>query len=151
MTTLTELNLEILTHDIEVIERLLPRPLASWLLTLAVLLRVASLWVVIRLMEHEIKATPAGTEIDPEDRLTDHLLRLQRQIHALVYRLDQSSAMTIRMRLMRRALVRLHRYIGELRIWVLEHDADCSPLHGPYYSVEELIEALDAEAEKEGR
>lgn len=86
--------------------------------------------------------------IDPDDALTDDLLALQQEIRAAHAAIETSPA-SLRPwqrwvnRRTARELLAIHRLLGGLRIWILEHDADGSPvLDASFASADDLIAAL---------
>jgi hypothetical protein len=72
------------------------------------------------------------TEIDPDDSLTDALLRLQREISAMHRALGQNM----------RQLERLHDLLGTVVMHVREHDAAIGEPIGPFTSVDDLMAHL---------
>lgn len=80
-----------------------------------------------------------GLVLDPDDELTDGLLSLQTSIRETF---GQAEPLVWRTR---RLLLSVLRKIANLRVFILEHDADYSPVSRSYDNVHALIEALDEE------
>lgn len=120
-----------------------------------------SQWNMAREMRREIRALrtqvtailhdAATIELDPDDHFTDLLLRLQDQINQTVQiqRKQLQSPISIGARWMiqwsRRLLVASHSDLGWIRVAIMEHDADVSPVSGQHFdSAEALIAHLMA-------
>lgn len=91
-------------------------------------------------------------EIDPDDALTDDLLALQQEIRVALTALETAPApwrpwqRWVHQRTARELLA-IHRLLGGLRTWILEHDADRSPVPDEAFdSAEALIAALKRDA-----
>ena len=102
----------------------------------------------VRQLAHE-----AGTvELDPDDRLADRLLALQRKVSRMIETTRAgflAPAWDVRWLACRaeRALIAEHRALGIARTILLEHDADCSPvLAERFESAEALLAALEKDA-----
>jgi len=143
-TTHDEYELQHVTAELEGLQRSLPLLVETWVMTLLLMARIGNVWALLKMLEHDAKAAPDEEPIDPDDQLDTRFLRLAESVDGLVRRLDQLGFRNLRIRLVRRLLVRLHSQIERLRIWIREHDADCSPVHGPYKDADALIAALNA-------
>lgn len=92
----------------------------------------------------EITCIATGQEIDPDDSRSDHVLRTQQSIHDLmdVYRQIFPSPLSWGYHWIERwtvsRLTACHRDLGLARQWIMEHDADCSPV------VDEVFDSSDA-------
>lgn len=92
----------------------------------------------------EIARTAADREIDPDDSWSDELLHSQQSLHSLMnaYHRLFPSPLSWGYRWMERwtvsRLMAYHRDLGLARQWIMEHDADCSPV------VDEVFDSSDA-------
>lgn len=108
----------------------------------------------IAALAREIERLKPAAEIDPEDRLTDALLQVQRQAGDLYVRYRGIAARYPALRWYHRAPVSalcwllrsIHARIGALRVYILEFDADASGRsgQGPFTNVDDLVKSLDA-------
>ncbi|MFZ1642833.1 MAG: hypothetical protein WAV07_15650 [Candidatus Contendobacter sp.] len=103
-------------------------------------------------IQHRVHTTPV-LEIDPDDLLSDQLLALQQSVQQLIIAQRQHlhSLLSLGNRWLARWTVQIltayHRDLGLARTWVLEHDADVSPvMEDSFESAEDLIAALKRDA-----
>jgi hypothetical protein len=90
-----------------------------------------------------------SVEVDPDDRFADLLLTLQQSISRMIRLRDEQlrSRLSLGARWMLRwsksLLMVSHAELGELRVAIMEHDADASPVMDEVFtSAEDLITAL---------
>lgn len=116
-------------------------------------------WFVARVLRGEIRALRAkitaliqnagSVELDPNDDFTDVLLTFQQTINRTVRLRDEQlrSPLSLGARWMirwsRQLLVAGHADLGWIRVAIMEHDADVSPIMGHRFeSADALIEHL---------
>jgi hypothetical protein len=100
----------------------------------------------------ELKTAPIDQPLDPldpDDAISGTLLEVQELIRDIIAHMDEFLAHYPQQERLkpdhdrlRKGLVLLHKLIGELRMSILEHDADCSPVVGPFDNVKDLINSL---------
>jgi len=102
-------------------------------------------------LEREMLAKPADTEIDPEDKLTDDLLRMQRKTRRLLRLVAElrerhpgpaAAGSAALLAELDQKLRSAHEAIGRVRTIILEHDADASGAGPEFDNVEDLISYL---------
>jgi hypothetical protein len=97
-------------------------------------------------------AHPPSGVVDDDDCLSDELLSFQRDIHKMVRHLRTDHAgLTLWERWLKQRildeLTRLHDTLGALRVWIMEHDADYSPvIEDAFDTPESLLAALERDA-----
>jgi hypothetical protein len=91
---------------------------------------------------HEASSQP----LDPDDTLTDALLAIQKNIKSLVVARQAHPNSGLENCIIQK-LIDLHSALGDLRIWIMEHDADCSPIIDEAFETPEaLLAALKQDA-----
>lgn len=90
-----------------------------------------------QLRAHRDHETDPSQTLDPDDTLTDELLAIQKDVKNTVSVLQTHPKSWLGNRTCKE-LIRLHRALGDLRLWIMEHDADCSPV------IDEAFETPDA-------
>ncbi len=99
-----------------------------------------------QLRTHRDHETDPSQTLDPDDTLTDELLAIQKNIKSTVGILQSHPKSWLGNRT-RQELIRLHGALGDLRIWIMEHDADCSPIIDEAFETPEaLLAALRKDA-----
>lgn len=141
-----------LNLEIEILTKIAP-------LAFKIGLFFANQWFVARDLSKEIKTLRAqipamiqeadDAELDPDDKFTEILLDFQRVINKMVQshdkylRSDLSLGARWRVRWSRKLLIASHTDLGWIRMAIMEHDADVSPIMGERFtSADDLIAAL---------
>ncbi|HAS51557.1 MAG TPA: hypothetical protein DCS21_07365 [Gammaproteobacteria bacterium] len=116
-------------------------------------------WLMARVLRRESRIFRAqiatliqnagSAELDPDDGFTDVLLTLQQTINRMIRLRDKQlrSPLSLGARWMlrgsQRLLIASHADLGWIRIAIMEHDADVSPIMGEKFtSANDLIAAL---------
>lgn len=108
-----------------------------------------------RLLLKDVQSTDPNQALDPQDELCERLLKAQQELREVIASIDDELqkrsisrwvhwlVVWTGWRRLRIKLAALHAVLGEIRTFILEHDADCSGLGPAFSSLDELFSHLD--------
>ena len=105
--------------------------------------------LVLKNVQEAVEKADKNEALDPDDSLSDRLFKVQQVLREAVESIDKRLQKLTAdffcqvLRRVRMKLVELHTKIGETRTFIMEYDADCAPVHGPYSNIDDLLKALD--------
>ncbi|WP_022949508.1 hypothetical protein [Methylohalobius crimeensis] len=142
MAAITDQDLNALAIDPkEILYRLQKSRILS-IMAVSLLFKVWGSELDAKAMLKDVKRVPESIEVDPDDFITDALLRLQQSNREIRHDIDQAGAKGLLARLVKNSLRRHHQKLGAIRAAILEHDADLSEEEGPFESAGDTIRSL---------
>lgn len=130
-----------------------PNGLIFWLDGIALTTNVITLWVGSAALEKAVQAAPEGVVIDGDDQLDDGLCATQIKIETVCQKIDRRESakrlpfgLNVLCKIWLVLFRKAHAHIANARIYIMEHDADCSSLSddGPFNTVDDLLRSLRA-------
>ncbi|HYE35666.1 hypothetical protein [Methylocaldum sp.] len=130
-----------LEHSLSAVEgdwNLLAAKGSYWLLRLSLSASLVGLLSSVKALRKEVAVLPEKDEIDPNDVLIEKLLELQLRVRSLYHQIPASHHFS------RWIVNQIHKETGLIRVYIMEHDADLSPISGSFTDAESLFSHLNS-------